>query len=325
LQQFSRWPTIAAMNPVLPPGIVLLLALFPFGALAAPVPVAAGTWLIPGGYNPGRQPDDNSVIWQAPRGLVVLDTGRHAAHSDAIIAFAGARPVIAIINSHWHLDHVSGNPRLKARWSGAKVYASNAIDDALSGFLKRGAEQSRAMLTANQLPPDTAEDVKTDLATIEHGDALKPDIVIDKSESLDLAGRALRLNLVRGAATMGDVWVYDARTKLVAAGDLVTLPVPFLDTACPEGWSRALGTIASTDFTTLIPGHGAPMTRQDFTRYRTSFDHLRTCAASAAGDCGENRVADTGPLIPQQDQKRAHAMIAYYVDVLRQPPPKACG
>jgi glyoxylase-like metal-dependent hydrolase (beta-lactamase superfamily II) len=315
------------MNFVLWLGIGFLLAFSPSGALTAPVPVAPGTWLIPGGYDPGRQPDGNSVIWQGASGLIVLDTGRHAAHSDAIIAFADAQtlPVAAIINSHWHLDHVSGNPRLKARWPQANVYASNAIDDALNGFLKRSAEQSRAMLVANQLPPDMAEDVKGDLATIEQGDALKPDVVIDKSQDLDLAGHALRLNLVRGAATMGDVWVYDARTKVVAAGDLVTLPVPFLDTACPEGWSRALGTIAATDFTTLIPGHGAPMTRADFRRYSTAFDRLRSCAASGAKDCGDNWIADAGPLIPQPDQKRARGMIAYYVDVLRQSPPKACG
>jgi len=33
------------------------------------------------------------------------------------------------------------------------------------------------------------------------------------------------------------------------AGDLVTLPVPFLDTACPNGWRKALDTLDDQRFT----------------------------------------------------------------------------
>jgi glyoxylase-like metal-dependent hydrolase (beta-lactamase superfamily II) len=238
------------------------------------------TILVPGGIEPGRQPDGNSVIIEGPQGVVVVDTGRHAAHGDAILAATDGKPIVAIVNSHWHLDHTSGNPRIKAKFPGALVYASNAIDEALTGFLADSAKQGRAALASGKLPATIAEDVRDDLATIDHGKALRPDIVISRSQVIALAGRVLKINLAPHAATAGDVWIYDPVSKRVIAGDLVTLPAPFLDTACPEGWEKALDQIAALDFETVVPGHGPVMNREDFTAYHLAFTTFLDCSNS---------------------------------------------
>jgi glyoxylase-like metal-dependent hydrolase (beta-lactamase superfamily II) len=87
---------------------------------SAPPPeeLAPGIDLLPGAMLPGRGPDGNTVVFDAPEGLIVIDTGRHTWHSDGILAFAAkrGRPVAAIVNTHWHLDHSSGNGRIKAAW-----------------------------------------------------------------------------------------------------------------------------------------------------------------------------------------------------------------
>src|SRR6185436_1623174 len=89
-------------------------------AQAAPTPsapaareIAPDTFLLPGAVPADRGPDGNTVILAAPAGLVAIDTGHHPWHSDAILAFARSRqrPVTAIVNTHWHLDHSSGNRR----------------------------------------------------------------------------------------------------------------------------------------------------------------------------------------------------------------------
>ena len=96
----------------------MLLALLLATELAGQTPIvpalrdlAAGVHLQPGGFEPGRGPDGNTIIFDGPQGLVVVDTGRHSWHSDAILAYARerGRPIAAIVNTHWHLDHSSGN------------------------------------------------------------------------------------------------------------------------------------------------------------------------------------------------------------------------
>lgn len=292
--------------------------------------VAPGVWLIPGGIAPRRQPDGNTVIFAAPKGLVVMDTGRHVWQRQAILDFATAqgRPIAAIVNSHWHLDHVSGNPDLRRAYPAARVYASAAIDKALTGFLAKGAEDGRAYLKAGELPKETLEDIASDIATVEAGAALRPDVVVTGSETRKLAGLRLAVNLAPHAATAGDVWLYDPASRVAAAGDLVTLPAPFLDTACPEGWRRALDQVWATPFTTLIPGHGAPMTRAQFGLYRQAFAAVIDCAASAEtkAACAAAWTRAVQPLLGSDpvDLKRAQGMTEYYVgDVLRAPGVKA--
>jgi glyoxylase-like metal-dependent hydrolase (beta-lactamase superfamily II) len=286
--------------------------------------VANGVWLIPGGIRPKRQPDGNTVIFDAAPGLVVMDTGRHLWHRQAILDFAHARnqDVVGIINSHWHLDHVSGNPDLRRAYPGARVYASRAIDDALTGFLAKSAVDGREYLASGNPPPETAEDVRNDLATIEHGAALRPDVPIDASTTVTFGSRTLRLNLAPHSATAGDVWVYDKASGVAAVGDLVTLPAAFLDTACPDGWRAALDQIWSTPFTLAIPGHGSPMTRDQFARYRGAFNGLVACARSdrTKTACAAEWVENVKPLLGPDpiEQKRAQGMTEYYVgDVLR--------
>lgn len=289
-----------------------------------PKAVADGVWLIAGAVPLKGQPDGNTIIFAAPGGLIVMDTGRHKAHRQAILDFAKAqaRPIAAIVNSHWHLDHVSGNPDLRAAYPGLRVYASNAIDDALAGFLARYAAQAEAILDAGKLSPEAAADVRGDLQTIANGAALKPDVVIGKSSMRRIAGKLLAVNLAPDAATAGDVWLFDPKSRVLASGDLVTLPVPFLDTACPAGWSAALARIAKTPFATLIPGHGLPMTRADFATYRRAFDGFIACSASTqnATQCAAAWAASVEAL-PGADpaaSTREQAMAVYYTqNVLR--------
>ena len=116
--------------------------------------------------------------------------------------------------------------------------------------------------------------------------------------------------------------MFDPATRVLAAGDLVTLPVPFLDTACPKGWQKALADLAGVDFATLVPGHGAPMTRQEFETYRAAFDGLLACAASARApaDCIDGWTKDAAPLLKAEDPAFVRSLLAYYVDVLRGDP-----
>lgn len=293
-----------------------LLATAALAADSGPVQLAPDIFLIEGSFEKGRQPDGNSIVFDTPRGLVVVDTGRHRWHRDKIASLAKARgkPVAAIVNTHWHLDHNSGNGALKAAWPNAKVYASGAIDGSLTGFLADSARQAREAIASGKLPPLTVEEIETDLATIAKPQALRPDVEITRSGPLTVNGRRLEMRLSRHAATAGDVWIYDPKRRIAVVGDLVTWPAPFLDTACASGWQTALAEVASTPFVTLVPGHGGPMSRARFNEYRRAFDGLLACAASdkSPAACADGWVAAAKPA--EAEAARARDMASYYVE-----------
>ena len=295
----------------------LLAFAFPARAADPPMDLGGGVFLFKGAFVAGEQPDGNSVLLRGKQGWVLVDSGRHAAHTQRVIdhVVASGKPLLAVINTHWHLDHVSGNAALRKRFPKLKVYASNAIDAALTGFLADSRKQLAAMVAQPGGNEAVKASMREEIARIDLGDRLKPDVVVGEAQDIAPAGRPLRLELTDHVATAADVWIYDAAQKLLIAGDLVTLPAPFLDTACAPRWQAALAELESTGFELLVPGHGEPLTRQEFAAYRTAFDGLLACAASPAApsDCALRWAKDTARIQFGADPKLASGLIEYYV------------
>jgi glyoxylase-like metal-dependent hydrolase (beta-lactamase superfamily II) len=303
--------------PVLACFALVLLALSATPAAAStPVRIAEDTWLLRGDFVPGRQPDGNSVILRGPAGLVVVDSGRHAAHGQALLDFARehAAPIVALVNTHWHLDHVGGNPRLRAAHPDLVVHASDAIDGALQGFLARSRTQLQAMLEG-EADPARREAMREEIARIEAGPQLRPDAIVSAAGDRVLAGRGLQFGLETHAVTAADVWVYDPATRVLVAGDLLTLPAPFLDTACPARWQATLARLDAVPFEQLVPGHGPVLSRTDFGRYRVAFDRLLGCAASEAApaQCVATWREAAGELLDGYPPDQVAGLVEYYV------------
>ena len=286
--------------------------------------IATDTFLLPGAMLPDRGPDGNTVVMVGPSGLIVVDTGRHPWHSDGIIAFARARrlPVVAIVNTHWHLDHSSGNRRVKAAFPGSRVYTTRDVERTLEpgGFLVRNLAAAKERAADPQTSAVRREETALFLETMEKSDGLRPDVPVEKSAPLVLAGRALSARVAADAVTGADLWLYDEATGVAVIGDLVTLPAPFFETACPARWQAALDEVWATPFTIAVPGHGAPMSRAQFDGYRRAFGAFRACVASdrAAATCAADWTRDVGALVASDDdRKQAGDYATYYVDFLR--------
>lgn len=160
-----------------------------------PRTIAAGVTLIRSVAVPGRGPDGNTVILDAPDGLIVVDTGRHTWQSDAILAFARAkqRPIVAIVNTHWHLDHVSGNRRVKAAYPGARLYDSRDRSRPRRWRLPGAQPRDAALPRLGDACPALARDeTQIFVDTMAARDTLRPDVPVERSAPMTLAGRHRR-------------------------------------------------------------------------------------------------------------------------------------
>ena len=309
----------------------LIVALALAQAAPAPTPapptandIAPDTFLLPGAMLPNRGPDGNTVVIAGPSGLIAIDTGRHTWQSDGILAFAREKrqPVVAIVNTHWHLDHASGNGRIKAAYPQAKTYTTRAVDRALApgGFLVRNLESARTQAKDPKMPEARRQETQIFVTTLETPDTLRPDVPVERSGAMTLAGRPLSMRVTTDAVTDADLWIYDEATNVAVIGDLVTLPAPFFETACPKQWQSALDEVWATSFRIAVPGHGPVMSRADFDTYRKAFGAFRTCVGSesAPAACAAGWVTDLGALLTSDgERKQASDFAAYYVDFLR--------
>jgi glyoxylase-like metal-dependent hydrolase (beta-lactamase superfamily II) len=307
--------------------IALLLqapASVPAAVSAAPVEIAPGMHLIRTTPAPGRGPDGNTVIIDAPDGLIVVDTGRHQEVTDAILAFAKQRqrPIAAIVNTHWHLDHASGNGRLKAVYPKARLYTTTAVDKVLApgGFLARNLDGAKKQL--NEVTDAVRRDeIRIFMATMAARDELRPDVPLTEPRRLALAGKTLDVRVTDKAVSDADVWIYDSASRVAVIGDLITVPVPFFETACPDRWRASLDEVWATPFQTAIPGHGPPMTREQVDVYRKAFSEFIACVRTdqPAAACGAGWVGSAASLIGDDPARRqaVAANMEYYVGYLR--------
>ena len=291
-----------------------LLAAVVFGTVSAGEPYH----LIGGSVPLERGPDGNTVVLEAPDGLIVVDTGRHPQHVQAILDYAKQRrrPIAAIVNSHWHLDHTTGNWDIRQAYPHVDVYASNALDGALVGFLNRNRAQGGNVLADPKTSAAQKAEILRGRAVIDHPERIRPNHVITKSGRMKVAGRTLEVRMARFAATEGDVWLYDPKTRVAIVGDLVVGLVPFMDTACPDGWSEALDEIEATPFVTLVPGHGEPMDRADFLAWRKAYNNFLACGRSKAdkAQCVGGWEREAARFIDAEHRDYVREAAGYYLD-----------
>jgi glyoxylase-like metal-dependent hydrolase (beta-lactamase superfamily II) len=286
--------------------------------LASTARAAEPYHLISGAVPLDSGPDGNTIIFDAPKGLVVFDTGRHPEHAQKILDYAKARhrSIAAIVNSHWHLDHTTGNWDLRQAFPRVDVYASNALEGALATFLKNSRAQTDQMLADPKTPAAVRDQLLRGRSVIDHPERIRPNHVIAKSARMTIAGRSIDVHLAKFAATEGDVWLYDRHSKTAVVGDLVVGIVPFMDTACADGWAKALDDIAEVPFRTLIPGHGDPMNRFDFLQWKKAYDNFVDCGHSTAAKekCVEGWSRDAAKFIDEAHRDYVKDAAGYYLE-----------
>jgi glyoxylase-like metal-dependent hydrolase (beta-lactamase superfamily II) len=195
------------------------------------------------------------------------------------------------------------------------VYATNAIDGALRTYLKQGRDRADKALSDPDTPQDEKARILRGRYRIDHPETLRPTRAVVRSGTMKIAGRELELHVAPFAATEADLWIYDPKQKLAVVGDLVVDLVPFMDTACPDGWLRALEQVGRTPFQTLIPGHGPAMDRASFDTWKTAFQKFVECGRSSADkmQCVSGWERDAARFIDRDHRQYVREAAGYYL------------
>jgi len=223
----------------------------------------------------------NSVVILTDEGVVVFDTSGTPASGKAIldgIQQLTNKPVLYVINSHWHWDHWGGNQVFKAAFPNVQflsheknldqmmhvAIAWNApgLEQDLPQYIGQLKEKLKAK-EARHAPDQDVARLRTLLAADE--DFLKekrsvtytfPNVTFSDQVTLHLGGREIQVLHAR-AITPGDTYVYLPQEKLLITGDILVNPVPFaVGGSFPQEWIDALKRLDAMEISVIVPGHG---------------------------------------------------------------------
>lgn len=272
--------------------VALLFMTTPLHAQTAPF---AARELAPGIHLLATPPDylgpaiSNVTIIEQADGFVLIDTGATLGHGRAIVAYLrsiSAKPVKAVVFTHWHNDHPLGIGAIREAWPHARIIATAATRAGIAGpaatsvgprpderhetsILNQISDSLAQIAALRRNPTNTdaqrerfdrmAQEMRAFGQSFRGTYYILPDETLTRERLLDDAERPVRLMFLGRANTAGDTVAWLPRQRIVVTGDIVVSPVPFGFYSYPESWIAVLQRLKGIGFALLVPGHGEPM------------------------------------------------------------------
>lgn len=226
----------------------------------------------------------NTTVAVGSKGVLVVDTQFAPVYDKLRAAITGlsAKPVLYVVNTHYHGDHTGGNALFREK-DHAAIVAAPQVAEHLSH------------------PPPTATGAPGVPAP---ADALPTAPYSGSGTTLDVGGMAAQLvHPAIGAHTDGDTIILFSAANVISSGDLfVTNGYPNIDVVAGGSID---GIIAAVDFliahanatTKIVPGHGNLASLADLQAYRAMVGAARDRIAKAkAQGMTEQQVVDANLL-----------------------------
>lgn len=184
----------------------------------------------------------NLGIILGEKAVAVIDTGGSVREGRRLLKAVRQltnKPVLYVINTHGHPDHVFGNAAFPS--SAMFVGSHNLPRD----VRERGPYYLESFRPAMG---SLLDEVKI----------VPPNITVDGELRLDLGQHVLALRAWPASHSDSDLTVFDENTGILFAGDLVFLRhIPVIDGSI-RGWLKTIDELAKVPAKSVVPGHGPP-------------------------------------------------------------------
>ena len=151
------------------------------------------------------------------------------------------KPILKMIVSHYHADHIYGLQVFKEQ--GAQIIAPKGVME----YLASPSAAERIEERRFSLEPWVNE--KTYL--------VEPDVILDKRMSFKHGGIEFTVDVLGSAHSEGDLTLYIENDRVLFSGDIIFEGrVPYLGDANTKKWLATLTQMEVGTITALIPGHG---------------------------------------------------------------------
>jgi len=265
-------------------------------------------------------------------GVLVFDTNTRPATAAAVLARIRALtglPVRWVVNSHWHLDHWSGNQVYADAFPGLAIIATEGTD----GYMRAAAPAWPPMFAARAARLRTENAPGEAIAAADEFAAAMaavrrtfPTRTYSGELVLDLGGRSVVLREITGDASHATMlWLPGERVLLT--GDALVGPVSWTAQGyAMSPWIESLHAMAALQPAAIVPGHGPLMRDTAYLELFTAYmedTRARVRDAVRAGALNPDAVREAiGPSRYRErfvagDAERAEAFDYYYGSLIR--------
>jgi cyclase len=232
--------------------------------------------------NSGGGVNGNSTVIIGDREVLVVDSGYlpSVAREDiAQIRQWTDKPVAFLLITHYHNDHNNGSSTYMAAFPNLTVIAQEEtkrdMDMIQPGNVERTPREYAEAIAAYKQGKDTdgraltddekkqvqaempiLEQAVTEFRTIVYE---SPSLTFEHKIDIDLGNREVQLLHFERGNTAGDAMAYLPKEKILAAGDLLVYPLPYVGDGFPSEWAKTLHQMGQLDVNTIVPGHGPVM------------------------------------------------------------------
>ena len=221
--------------------------------------------------------DVNVTVIEGEAGLLVVDTHASTKAAQEVIADLrrlSSRPVVGLVNTHEHVDHVFGNAAFREEYGEVPITAHEvaAFNTVPHGEQVKASSVARGDHRAEEM-------AETPIVPADH--------TFSSVATIDLGDRAVELVHPGRGHTGGDLVVRIDDADVVLAGDLVeeSGAPAYGDDCFPLDWPRSLDFALELigQATVVVPGHGVPVDRDFVQEQRASIDVVARTIHDLAG------------------------------------------